>query len=156
MGEHHYRTAVEWTGNLGSGTSSYRSYARDHEISAAGKPLVRGSADAAFRGDATRWNPEELLLAALSQCHLLAYLHQCAVNGVTVVSYVDEATGTMRTSGQAGEFVEVQLRPRVTVAEEPMVDRAITLHGAAHDVCFIARSVNFPVLHEPQVTVHPR
>ena len=151
--EHSYATSVTWTGNRGTGTSSYREYGRDHEVTATGKPVLLGSADAAFRGDAERWNPEELLVAALSQCHMLAYLHLCAVSGVVVLSYADEASGTMRTSGGAGEFVRVTLRPVVAVADAAMVETAMRLHHDAHSACFIARSVNFPVTHEPQVRV---
>jgi len=150
--DHTYSTSVSWTGNRGSGTASYRGYGRDHDVSVEGKPVLPGSADPVFRGDRDRWNPEELLVAALSQCHMLAYLHLCAVNGVVVQAYTDDATGTMRTSGEAGEFVGVTLRPRVTVAEDAMVSRAVELHDDAHHVCFIARSVNFPVSHEPHVT----
>jgi organic hydroperoxide reductase OsmC/OhrA len=122
-------------------------------VSAGDKPVLLGSSDAAFRGDAGRWNPEELLVVALSQCHLLAYLHLCAVNGVVVQSYADEATGTMRTHDGVGEFVEVTLRPRVRVADQAMAEAALKLHDDAHGACFIARSVNFPVSHEPKVTI---
>jgi organic hydroperoxide reductase OsmC/OhrA len=149
--EHRYATVVRWTGNRGTGTSSYREYGRDHEVTATGKPVLLGSADSTFRGDAQRWNPEELLVAALSQCHMLAYLHLCAVNGVVVLSYADEASGTMRTTGGAGQFTGVTLRPRVDVADSAMVRTAERLHHDAHEACFIARSVNFPVKHEPTV-----
>jgi organic hydroperoxide reductase OsmC/OhrA len=151
--DHRYAASLNWTGNRGSGTSGYRAYGREHEVSAGDKPVLLGSSDAAFRGDAGRWNPEELLVVALSQCHLLAYLHLCAVNGVVVQSYADEATGTMRTHDGVGEFVEVTLRPRVRVADQAMAEAALKLHDDAHGACFIARSVNFPVSHEPKVTI---
>ena len=80
--EHHYALQVEWTGNRGSGTSDYKSYGRDHLVRANGNPTIVGTSDRAFRGDPERWNPEQLLLAALSQCHMLSYLHEAAVNGV--------------------------------------------------------------------------
>ncbi|MBK1785086.1 OsmC family protein [Prauserella cavernicola] len=148
--EHSYALTVRWTGNQGSGTSSYRAYSRDHDISAEGKPVLAGSADPAFRGDPGRWNPEELLVAALSECHMLWFLGLCSQAGVVVTDYVDEAAGTMaEQAGGAGEFTEVVLRPTVTVAEQDMVERAAELHAAAHEKCFIARSVNFPVKHEP-------
>jgi organic hydroperoxide reductase OsmC/OhrA len=150
--DHSYATSLSWTGNRGSGTSGYRDYGRDLEVTSGDKPVLLGSSDPTFRGDADRWNPEELLVVALSQCHLLAYLHLCAVNGVVVQSYADEASGTMRTYDGVGEFVEVTLRPRVTVADEAMVEAALKLHDDAHEACFIARSVSFPVSHEPQVT----
>jgi len=151
--DHSYAASLDWTGNRGSGTSGYRDYGRDHEVTSADKPVLLGSSDPAFRGDAARWNPEELLVVALSQCHLLAYLHLCAVNGVVVQSYADEASGTMRTHDGVGEFVEVTLRPHVTVADDAMVEAALKLHDDAHGACFIARSVSFPVSHEPKVTV---
>ncbi|MFC4035567.1 OsmC family protein [Streptomyces polygonati] len=152
--QHAYETEVVWTGNLGTGTSSYRSYGRDHTASAAGLPTILGSADRTFHGDPRRWNPELLLLAALSQCHLLSYLHVCAVNGVVVTGYTDRAAGTMRETGDGGgRFTEVVLRPRVEVASAEMAEKARSLHGEANRLCFIAGSVNFPVRHEPTVTV---
>ena len=153
--DHHYQVSVSWSGNRGDGTSSYRSYGREHEVSAEGKVTLQGSADRAFRGDPDRWNPEELLVAALSQCHLLSYLHVCSVNDVVVTAYDDQAEGTMTTSGGGGRFSEVTLHPRVMVASTDMMDRAIELHEDAHEACFIASSVNFPVHHEPMVQVAP-
>jgi organic hydroperoxide reductase OsmC/OhrA len=152
--QHTYETEVAWTGNRGTGTDSYRSYGRDHEIAAAPLPTILGSADRSFRGDADRWNPEQLLLAALSQCHLLSYLHVCATNGVVVTAYTDRAAGTMEETGDGGgHFTEVVLRPAVEVASAEMADKARSLHGEANRLCFIANSVNFPVRHEPAVRV---
>jgi organic hydroperoxide reductase OsmC/OhrA len=148
-GRHSYAVEVAWTGNTGSGTSSYRSYRRTCSVTAAGKPDLVGSADPHFRGDADRWNPEELLVAALSQCHLLAFLHAAALAGVVVVDYVDAATGAMVTEGNGGRMTSVVLHPVVTVASPAMVDQVPALHDTAHDDCFIANSVNFPVSHEP-------
>ena len=85
------RLRLRWTGDRGVGTASYTAYARDHEITAPGKPAIAGSSDPRFRGDATRWNPEELLLGAISACHQLWYLHLCAEAGVVVTAYVDDA-----------------------------------------------------------------
>ena len=151
---HRYEVAVTWTGNDGDGTASYRSYRRDHLIDAAGRPTIAGSSDAGFRGDATRWNPEQLLVVALAQCHMLWYLHLCADAGVIVVDYRDEATGTMvLDSDGGGQFSSAVLRPRVTVAAGEMVERALALHHAVPALCFILRSVNFPVSHEPTVVV---
>lgn len=150
--EHHYALAVEWTGNRGTGTSDYKSYGRDHLVRAEGNPTIVGTSDRAFRGDAERWNPEQLLLAALSQCHMLSYLHEAAVNGVVVEEYVDEATATMQqTSDGGGHFTIATLRPRVTISSGD-VALAESLHHPASTKCFIASSVNFPVHHEP-VTV---
>jgi organic hydroperoxide reductase OsmC/OhrA len=152
MVTHSYVTTVTWTGNRGPGTTGYRDYGREHVVAADGPGTLDGSSDPAFRGDATRWNPEQLLVAALSQCHLLSYLHLCAVNGVVVTAYTDRARGTMSTAGGGGRFTEVVLAPAVTVVSADMVDRALALHEDAHRNCFIAASVNFPVRHEPTVT----
>jgi organic hydroperoxide reductase OsmC/OhrA len=152
--EHHYAIGLEWTGNCGTGTSSYKAYGRDHVVSSAGKHDIAGSSDRTFHGDADRWNPEELLLAALSQCHLLSYLHVAASAGVVVTDYRDDAIGTMeQTADGGGHFTSATLRPVVTVAHQDMVDRALALHHDASRKCFIAASVNFPVRHEPSVTV---
>nr|MDT0662943.1 OsmC family protein [Micromonospora sp. DSM 115978] len=152
---HTYDTVVTWTGNRGTGTSGYRDYDRAHDVTADGRPVIPGSSDPAFRGDPTRWTPEHLLLAALSQCHMLSYLHLCAVNGVTVIDYVDHARGTMRQVGKGGHFTEAVLRPRVTVAAADQVETAYALHAQAHANCFIAASVTFPVHHTPHTTVQP-
>lgn len=149
MGDHHYETQLRWADP--AGTADYRTYRREHEVAAPGRPTLVGSADRPFRGDPTRWNPELLLLAALSECHLLSYLSFCARAGVVVTAYADRATGTMHQEGMGGHFTEVVLRPEVTVAEAAMLGRAADLHGPAHDACFIASSVNFPVRHEPTV-----
>lgn len=141
MERHHsYATTTTWTEG------------RAHETVAAGRPVLLSSSDPAFRGDASRWNPELLLVSALSQCHLLWYLHLCADAGVVVTGYVDAAEGTMVEGADGGgRFEEVVLRPAVTVAEAAIVDRALSLHERAHELCFIARSVNFHVRHEPTV-----
>jgi organic hydroperoxide reductase OsmC/OhrA len=149
---HRYEVTVVWTGNQGEGTSGYRAYARDHEVTAGSRPPLEGSSDRAFRGSAQRWDPERLLVAALSQCHMLSYLHVCATAGVVVVGYVDQAEGEMQqTADGGGHFTEVRLRPLVTVSEESMTDLGQELHGRAHQLCFIANSVKFPVLHEPRI-----
>lgn len=150
---HTYDIQVTWTGNLGVGTNGYRTYSRSVEVQSPGLPAIAGSADPAFRGDAIRWNPEQLLVASLSQCHLLSYLHVCADAGVVVVGYTDHAVGSMELTAQGGRFTEVVLRPAVEVTEASMVESATALHAEAHKACFIAASVNFPVRHEPVVTV---
>jgi len=150
--EHHYTLHVEWTGNLGTGTDHYRSYKRDHVVRIEGKPDLLGSSDPHFRGDTSRHNPEDLLVAALSACHLMSYLHVCAINGVVVMAYTDRATGRMASYPDgSGRFVEVVLHPHVTVKDAAMITKAIELHHKANELCFIANSVNFPVLHEPEV-----
>lgn len=151
---HRYGITSFWTGDRGRGTADYRSYDRHYDTTSPGRPAIAGSSDPAFRGDEERWNPELLLVAALSQCHLLSYLHRCAVGGVTVTGYTDTAVGTMVQDGDdGGRFEEVVLRPVVTVADASMVERAEQLHEEASRRCFIASSVNFPVRHEPRVTV---
>jgi organic hydroperoxide reductase OsmC/OhrA len=153
-GTHSYALELEWIGNNGSGTSSYGAYGRDNETRSAGKPAIAGSSDPAFRGDPKRWNPEELLVASLSQCHMLWFLHLSAMAGVDVTAYVDTPVGSMRENPDgSGQFTEVLLRPVVTVAEAAMCERAASLHDDAEKMCFIARSVNFPVCHEPVTVV---
>ncbi len=150
--QHRYEISVSWTGNRGSGTSGYRDYDREHEVSADGRPVIAASSDPAFRGDRCRWSPELELTAALSQCHLLWYLHLCAEAGVVVTEYSDDAYGIMaETADGAGHFTEVILRPHVTVAASDMIETAMSLHSQASAKCFIARSVNFPVRHEPVI-----
>jgi organic hydroperoxide reductase OsmC/OhrA len=151
--QHSYEVTVEWLGNRGSGTSDYRSYGREHAVSAPGKHGIDGSADPAFRGDTSRWNPEEMLLAALSQCHLLSYLHVAVTNGIVVTSYTDVATGTMLQTGDGGgHFTEATLHPIVTIAGEDAA-LAESLHHEASEKCFIASSVNFPVHHDVRIIV---
>ena len=151
---HRYEITVEWTGNTGTGTSSYKAYARDHAISAGTKPPIPGSSDPKFRGDPARWNPEELLVASLSACHKLWYLHLCATSGIVVTSYVDHAVGEMEdTADGGGRFSRVVLRPQVTITAASDAAKARALHAQAHSKCFIANSVNFPVEHEPDIRV---
>lgn len=150
---HEYQVEVEWLGNRGTGTSGYRDYSREHVLRAPGKAEIAGSADPTFRGDPARWNPEELLLGALTQCHMMSYLHMAVRAGIVVVAYTDRAEGTMRTRGLGGAFTEAVLRPVVTVADASMVEAARAAHAEAREHCFIANSVNFPVRHEPEIRV---
>ena len=151
--EHHFAVGLDWTGNRGTGTSGYREYGRDNVLRAEGKHDIAGSSDRAFFGDTDRWNPEELLIGALAQCHLLSYLHVAASNGIIVVGYTDAATGVMeQTADGGGHFTSVTLRPVVTIASgDPAL--ALELHREASTKCFIASSVNFPVSHEPEIRV---
>jgi organic hydroperoxide reductase OsmC/OhrA len=149
---HRYEISVEWTGNTGAGTASYRGYERAHAIRAEGRPDIVGSSDPAFRGDPACWTPEHLLLAALSACHKLWYLHLCADAGIVVTAYVDRAVGVMAEDPDgSGQFTGVTLRPEVTLAPGADAAQALALHEAAHAKCFIARSMNFPVAHEPKI-----
>ena len=154
LSEHRYGLTVQWTGNSGAGTASYRGYSRDHDILIPGLPVLKGSADPTFHGDRERYNPEQLLLAALAQCHMLSFLHVAVKHGVVVTDYRDEASGQLKLNRDgSGQFEHVTLRPRVTVADAGQVELAGQLHREANQVCFIARSVNFPVEHEPVTVV---
>ncbi len=149
--QHRYTATVRWIGNTGTGTQTYRGYKRDHMVEAEGKPTIAGSSDPHFRGDAARWNPEELLVAALASCHQLAYLHLCADAGVVVTVYEDRAEGVMSENADgSGEFTRVVLRPHVTI-RAGNAQLARELHHRAHALCFIARSVNFLVECEPAI-----
>ena len=153
-GQHQYNLTLKWTGNKGTGTSDYRAYERSHTICVDGKTEISVSSDPAFRGDKTKYNPEEFLVAAISSCHMLSYLHLCAVAGVVVTDYVDHATGIMvETPNGSGHFTEVTLNPIVTVTEISMIEKANELHEKANELCFIANSVNFPVRHNASCMV---
>jgi organic hydroperoxide reductase OsmC/OhrA len=153
---HRYHLGLEWTGNTGTGTATYRGYERSHVLRAPTKPDVPGSSDAVFRGDPARWNPEELLVASLSACHMLVYLHQAALAGVVVTAYTDEPVGEMlEDDHDSGQFRLVLLQPTVTITDPSMVGAAEQLHTVAHDKCFIASSMNFPVTHEGRIIVEP-
>jgi organic hydroperoxide reductase OsmC/OhrA len=153
MKQHQYKTTITWTGNKGTGTNDYRAYERSHTISMQEKPDIFASSDTSFRGEKNKHNPEDLLLASLSGCHMLWYLHFCADNGVIVTQYIDKATGTMiENKDGSGQFSEVQLHPEVTVTDPSMIEKANALHEQAHRMCFIARSVNFPIRHYPNTT----
>jgi organic hydroperoxide reductase OsmC/OhrA len=152
--EHHYQATIQWTGNIGNGTQDYKGYEREHVISIEGKQDITGSSDPAFRGDKTKHNPEDLLVAALSSCHMLWYLHFCAVNGVIVTNYIDKAMGTMvENEDGSGQFTKIILQPEVIVKDKSMIIKANELHENAHHACFIARSVNFDVILKPITNV---
>ncbi|WP_244814792.1 OsmC family protein [Caballeronia sp. Lep1P3] len=154
MPKHTYELSVAWTGNAGSGTSAYDAYSRDHLVRVAHKRAIEASSDPAFRGDSTRHNPEEFFVASLSSCHMLWYLHLCATNGVIVNAYVDDAVGTMQEERSgSGRFIDVLLRPKVTIGAGSDAALAARLHEEAHRFCFIANSVNCPVRCEPSIEV---
>ena len=143
---HLYQCTVRWTGNKGTGTSAYRAYSRDHEIRSPGKAVIPASSEPASHGDASRYNPEEMLVASLSTCHMLWYLHLCAVNKVVVLEYEDRADAIMEEAADGGgRFLAATLRPRITVTPQSDLETAKRLHQDAHGKCFIAKSVNFPV-----------
>jgi len=150
---HQYAVTTTWTGNRGEGTSTYRAYSRDHEIKGDGKLTILGSSDPAFLGDSARFNPEEMLLASLSACHMLWYLHLCTDRKILVASYEDQAEGVMQenTDG-SGQFAHVTLKPTIVIDSADKIETAHELHKAAHNRCFIARSVNFPVNCMPSIS----
>ena len=134
-------------------TASYAGYSREYRIEIPGKPPITGSADPTFRGDPALANPEDMLVAALSACHMLSYLAVCALGKIKVISYEDAASGTMSEIGpQRSAFTEVVLRPRVVISADSDAAKAKALHDQAHKICFIANSVNFPVRHEPEIS----
>ena len=154
---HRYAVRVEWTGNSGTGTSSYTGYGREHTIYGRDKEPIAGSSDPVFRGDRSRYNPEELLVASASACHMLSYLHLCSVKGVVVLSYEDEAAGEMaEVVGGAGAFVRVDLHPRVTIEADSDAELAAALHEEAHVYCFIANSLRVPVETCAEISVRER
>lgn len=149
--DHHYAVRVTWTGAQAGGTRDYKSYSREYRAAFDGKPSITGTADPAFGGDPALHNPEDMLVLALSSCHMLSFLALAGLEGLEVVAYEDAASGTMQQEGRGGRFTEVVLRPRVKLAPGSDLARAEALHEAAHKTCFIANSVNFPVRHEAEV-----
>jgi organic hydroperoxide reductase OsmC/OhrA len=151
--EHKYKLTAKWHGNKGTGTSGLRDYDRSHTVSIANKPELHLTTDNPAVGDKTKLNPEALLVTAISSCHMLSYLYVCALEGVIVTDYVDHATGTMiEHEAGGGQFKEVTLNPEVTVQDASMIEKALELHHKAHEICYIANSVNFEVLCNPSCT----
>jgi len=150
--QHHYKVKIEWTGNQGQGTLSYKSYNRNHTISAKGKSVdIKASSDPSFQGDNKRYNPEELFLSSLSACHMLWYLHLCSEHKIVVTTYEDQATATMEVANSgSGQFTEACLHPKVTIEDESKIEKANALHQEANKMCFIANSCNFEIKHQPQ------
>lgn len=156
MKTHSYTIRLHWTGNTGLGTHSYTQYERSFTLSAPHKPIIHGSSDPAFRGDASQYNPEDLLVSALSSCHMLWYLHLCAKEGIVVQAYTDQAEGKMNEQPDGkGQFTEVILHPVVTITDPNQKEKALALHALASQYCFIANSVNFPVKHIPEIHMLP-
>jgi organic hydroperoxide reductase OsmC/OhrA len=150
---HDFRARLVWTGAVKGGTTDYESYSREYRVDIEGKPSIRGTAAPAFRGDASLHNPEDLLVASLSACHFLSYAALCARARINVIAYEDDAVGTMDKVDRVVRFTEVTLRPKVTIAPGSDPEKARALHAKAHAICFIASSVNFPVKHEPTITL---
>jgi organic hydroperoxide reductase OsmC/OhrA len=155
MKTHHYNATINWTGNLGTGTENYKTYKRDYSIKIDGKTEdILGSSDPSFLGDATKYNPEELLLASVSSCHMLWYLHLCATNNIVVSAYKDLATGIMEEiENGSGKFTGIELNPAITINSKADLKLAELLHEKANRVCFIANSLNFKVTHKAIISV---
>jgi len=151
--QHHYNLTVQWTGNNGTGTSAYKAYERSHTILIENKMPIAASSDPVFRGDKQKHNPEDLFVASVSSCHMLWYLHLCAVAGVVVTDYVDTVSATMLEDSNGGRFTEIILSPLVTLASVSMKEQAMALHKKANELCYIANSLNFPVQHQPRFEI---
>jgi organic hydroperoxide reductase OsmC/OhrA len=152
--QHNYKLDVKWTGNQGTGTSNYKDFERSYNIEIENKVDILGSSDPEFRGDKTKHNPEELLLASVSSCHMLWYLHFCTENKIIVTDYVDNATAVLEVTADGnGKFASITLNPNVSVTEKTMIEQATELHKKANEFCFVANSLNFKVDHQPIINV---
>lgn len=146
MSDHSYTSRVIWTGNSGQGTAHYHAYARTWDVAVPGKAPIHCSNDPLLGGDPGKMNPEDLLLSALSACHMLWYLHYASEVGITVVSYEDTPIGVGEVGkGGAGRFVSAELNPVIVVKPGADLAKAEAIHHRIHEVCFVARSVNFPI-----------
>lgn len=150
MRDHHYSTTIAWTGSTASG---YAAYHREHDVQMS-EEVVTLSADAAFRGDSSLPNPEQLLLAAASSCQLLSFLAVASLAGVDVVSYQDDATATMPADAVPARITRIDLAPRIGVRGAAPED-VLRLVGEAHDGCYIANSVSAEVIVTPTIEVLP-
>lgn len=149
---HLYESEVLWTGNIGTGTSGYKDYSRSYNILVKQKPIINGSSDPMFLGDASKHNPEDLLLSSISSCHMLWYLHLCSDNKIVVEEYKDVATAKMQIElNGSGKFIEATLSPVVKIKNKEHAKLANELHGLAHKHCFIANSLNFKIVINPSV-----
>jgi len=152
--ENQFTSNVVWTGNTGEGTRAYRSYQRSWNVEVPGKPVIQCSNDPELGGDPTLMNPEDMLLSALSACHMLWFLHLASSAGIVVTAYRDEPLGLGETAPDgAGRFVKATLRPRVTVMAGADLAKAAALHQEVHKYCYIARSVAFPIEIKPRFSV---
>jgi len=154
MKEHRYHVKLNWTDENGKGTTSYTDYSRNHQANVKGKPALQLSSDQAFRGDATKYNPEDMLVASLASCHMLWYLHLCSKSGITVVKYEDNAEGLMlQEDTGGGRFEKVVLHPEITIVEKDKIELAHKLHEEANQKCYIANSCNFPIKHQVKIII---
>jgi len=148
--KHHYEVNVKWEGNNAEGTKNIRTYTRNHIAKIGNKPELHLTTDNKAVGDANKLNPEDLLVTAIASCHMLSYLYVCSLDGIVVLDYTDKANGLMTEKEKGGgSFDVVELNPVVIVADESMIEKAIELHHKAHEICYIANSVNFEVRCNP-------
>lgn len=154
---HLFFSSIVWTGNLGSGTDTYTTYSRSHTVSSVSKESIHCSSDPMFRGDASKYNPEELFLSSISSCHMLWYLHLCADAKIVVVEYKDDCEGILKLDEHSlGKFEHITLRPTIIISEVAKIEKAKELHQLAHKFCFIAQSLNVHVSIEPTITSLPQ
>ena len=146
---HDYTARIAWTGDRGEGTKRYKGYDRTWRIATPGQLPIDCSNDPSLGGDPTKPNPEDLLLASLSGCHMLWYLHLASEAGIVVRAYEDAPLGVGETGPRGdGRYLRAVLRPTITLAQGADLAKADALHHEVHHFCFIARSVNFPIAYE--------
>ena len=146
--KHLFKAEVKWTSNQNQEDSTKRFYSKSHTVLIEGKPILNVSAAKAFKGDSEKYNPEDLLLSSLVSCHMMSYLYVCSQNGIEVLEYSDNAEATLEVSPDgSGRFVTITLNPEVKISNSSQIQLALGLHQKANQLCFIANSCNFPVLH---------
>lgn len=144
--KHLFKAKALWS--LDRKSENIKTYSRNHSITIEGKPVLNVSAAKAFKGDAALYNPEDMLLSSLVSCHMMSYLYVCAQNGIEVLTYTDDAVATLEVNDDgSGSFKEVTLTPKVIIAQADRIEEALALHKKANELCFIANSCNFPILH---------
>ncbi|MEO8535864.1 MAG: OsmC family protein [Flavobacterium sp.] len=152
--KHTFKATANWTSKQNPEDSTKRFYSKSHKISIEGKPVLNVSAAKAFKGDPELYNPEDLLLSSLVSCHMMSYLYVCSQNGIEVLKYLDNAEATLEVNPDgSGRFTEVRLNPKVVIADSDKIQLALELHKKANQLCFIANSCNFPVLHNASCEV---
>lgn len=150
--KHLFKAAINWTSKQNPPDSTKRFYSKSHQIKIEGKPVLEVSAAKAFKGDPELYNPEDLLLSSLVSCHMMSYLYVCSQNGIEVLEYSDNAEATLEVSPNgSGRFVAAKLYPKVKILNPEQIQLALDLHQKANELCFIANSCNFPVMHHASV-----
>ena len=146
--KHLFKAKLNWNSIPKEVITNTKRYTKTHQIAIDGKEILNVSAAKAFKGDPNLYNPEDLLLSSVVSCHMMSYLYVCSQNDITVVSYQDNAEGTLEVlENGSGRFVEIRLNPSVIIKEKEKIAQALSLHTKASELCFIANSCNFPILH---------